>query len=241
MTRFAQQDFIKFQTYINDYSIKTVLISKTREDLLKCAHKNTLAAFQIWVILESAYTAGQLKFYEQSVPVETENFNQLSECFSDLNSAIFASIHGLYKPAFMSLRSAIETFVRGISGITSQEAKNTTSISRLFELAADQPVFQEAGKKALTELKKQYGELCSHTHSATPAHMGRSFALANYPRHDTTKLKELTQRNQIIIQSILSILIYSNKKLYLLTPPKARDLLDEIIPSDARLSALGAY
>jgi hypothetical protein len=238
--RFVQQDFARLQAYLQAYSLSPGLGSKAREDLLKRAHKSSLAALQVWAVVETQATGGALMLLGARVASDSIQYALLSECFSDLTSALFASLHGLYKPANMSLRSAIETFVRGAAGITSEEAATTTSVFRLFDLAEAQPFFRAADSRHFAALRNLYADLCLFAHSATPAHMAKTFALANYPRHDTLQFKEVVKRAEQTAQNILSLMVYGNHDLYLRVPPRARDLLDEVLPSTVRLAALGA-
>lgn len=239
MIRFVKQDFDRLSSYIDDYSISSDLGAKVRHELLKRLHKNSLAALQVWAIFENYSLNEKLIISNKNIKNDSLEFAMIGECFSDLLSALQACIHGLYKPAHMSLRSGVETFVRGLAGISSEEAKSTTSVYRLFEISADELIFKGKSKEHFNKLNAQYGELCLFTHSATPAHMVKNFALANFPKHDTNQMRSFVRYFETIINSILSILIISNRDLYLKIPPVAREVLDEIISSPVKLHALG--
>lgn len=240
MLRFVQQDFSRLQAYLAAYSLSPDLGAQAREELLKRAHKCSLAALQIWAGMETQAASGSFTLLGEKVAGTSDQYAQLSECFSDLMSALFSSLHGLYKPANMSLRSAIETFVRGAAGVTSKEASMTTNVYRLFELAGKQPIFSVGSGSHFGALNQQYSDLCLFAHSATPAHMARTFALANYPRHDTTQFREVVKRSERITADVLALLVSANRDLYLKVPPRAQDLLNDVLPAGVRLSALGA-
>lgn len=240
MLRVVQQDFARLQTYLQNYSLSPSLGARAREDLLKRVHKCSLAALQVWAVMETQAAGGTFALLRTKIASGSDQYAQLSESFSDLMSALFASLHGLYKPANMSLRSAIETFFRGAAGTTSNEASTTTSVYRLFELAEEQPLFTVGNGVHFSALHQLYSDLCLFTHSATPAHMARTFALANYPRHDTAQFKEVVRRSEQIVLHVLAVLVYGNHGLYLQVPPRAQDLLDEVLPAAVRLTALGA-
>jgi hypothetical protein len=239
MLRIVRDDFARLQEYLNGYSIPSNLGAKAREELLKRSHKCSLAALQIWAALEKQAANGTFGLGGINIPAESPQYQQITECFSDLMSALFSSLHGLYKPANMSLRSAIETFVRGAAGCTSKEALTTTSLYKLFSIAGKQDIFKIRGSTHFSALNNLYSDLCQFAHSATPAHMARTFALASYPRHDTAQFKEVVKRSEEICEHILSLLVAANHNLYLQVPPRAQDLLEEVIPAEVRLMALG--
>ncbi len=239
MIRFVKQDYERLQAYLENYSLAADLGAKAREDLLKRVHRHSLAALQILAAMQRLAAADALHLSGQHVAANSLCFFRVAECFSDLISAFFASVHGLYKPAHMSLRSAIENIVRGLAGLSSEEAGATTSVYRLFELAALEDSFKGLGSIHFVKLHEQYGELCLFTHSATPAHMVRTFALANFPKHDTHQLRGFVRHFEFVATASLSLLVLENRDLYLQVPPLARELLDEVLPTPVKIRALG--
>lgn len=240
MARLADQDFIRLSAFLNEYTLADVLQSKTREQLIKRGHKHCLAAMQIWAITEQLARNGQLTIRQLRLREATPQFEQISETFSDLTSSFFAAIHGLYKPAHMSLRSAIETFIRGMAGLYSAEAATTTSVYRLFELSRGYEIFSGSATSHFHVLRLQYGELCGFTHSATPAHMAKNYALSNFPKQDIETLRIWVRHQESVIKAMLAIFVFSNRSLYLNVSPQAQDVYEEVVPKDARLFALGA-
>jgi hypothetical protein len=169
----------------------------------------------------------------------TDAFGCVGEYFSDLVCVLGCAINGLYKPANTQLRSAVENIVRGLASLTSLEAGETKSVYRLFELASAQKPFQGDSSADLSLLKQIYGELCLHVHSATPTQRAGIHHLAAHMRHDTGKLKSLVSVTERTNRAVLSILVRADKKLYVSSSPKVQDLLDEILPKEVRLRALG--
>jgi hypothetical protein len=166
--------------------------------------------------------------------------DQLAESFSDLTSAHFAALHGLYKPAHMSLRSAIETFVRSLSGIESTAAASTTSVYRLFELAKKCEVFGGRAALHFAIIHGQYAELCDHVHSAKPANLVKNYAMSNFPKQDIDSLRAWVRHTEMTVKAMLATLVFANKSLYLKAAPMVQDVYEEVIPKDARLFAMGA-
>lgn len=239
MIRFVQQDYARLRSYFDGYSLGSTLAVEAREDVVKRIHKQMLAALQVWANLEALIAAEKLTLAGVSIEKDSQQAAAIGEFFSDALAAAFASFHGLYKPAFMSLRSGIETFVRGGAGLASIEARTTTKVFRLFEIAEGQALFSGDAALAFQRLQQQYSDLCLYTHSATPAHMSKTFALANFPKHDTAALEGFAVRLEVTVVAVLSILVQSNADIYLAVPAKARDLLDEVVPATVRIKALG--
>lgn len=240
MSRLLEKDFARLETFLSQYSMAEVLTSKTREQLVKRGHKFSLAALQVWASADQLAQAGQLKLKGVDLANDTPHFEQLAESFSDLISAFFAALHGLYKPSHMSLRSAIETFVRGLAGLNSGEAASTKNVYRLFEIANDGAVFQGAAKPHFDRLHQEYGALCGYTHSATPAHMIKNYAMSSFPKQDIEHLRVWVRHSEAVIKAMLAILIFADKNLYLRAKANAQDVYEETIPKEARLFALGA-
>ena len=240
MARLADQDFIRLEAFLKQYTLSEVLSSKTREQLIKRGHKHCLAALQIWSIAEQLAIEKQLHIKSIQLNTGTPQLEQISECFSDITSSFFAAIHGLYKPAQMSLRSAIETFIRGIAGLYFQEAASTTSVYRLFELARTCDAFSSSAAAHFQGLHQQYVQLCGFTHSTTSAHMVRNHAMSNFPKQDIDSLRIWVRHYEATIKALLSVLVFSDQSLYLKATPYAQDIYDEVIPREVRLFVLGA-
>lgn len=183
--------------------------------------------------------AGILQISNISIDAKELSFDLLSECFSDIVSSFSAALHGLYKPANMSLRSSIETFTKGISSLHSTEASTTKSVYRIFEIAKTCNTFSDASEKYFNTVHQQYVLLCNFTHTSTKAHMVRNHALANFTKQDNEQLKVWVAHYEATIKAILSILMLANSRIYLDTPPKAQDIYEETVPKEIRLHALG--
>ena len=239
MARLIDQDFSRLSIFLGQYTLSDVLQSKSREQSLKRGHKCSLAALQLWTIAEQLARGDQLKLHQLPLRIATPQFEQISESFSDLTSSFFAAIHGLYKPAHMSLRSALETFVRGMAGLYSEEAATTTSVYRLFELARSCEIFSGPAEQHFHTLHQQYGQLCGFAHSASSAHMIKNYAFSNFPKQDIETLRIWVRHQESVVKAILAIYVYSNKLLYLAASPHAQDVYEEVVPKDARLFALG--
>lgn len=240
MSRLIDQDYARLETFIQTYQIKDLLDSRQRVQLIRRAHKHSLAAIQALSVIQTQVLSGSLPIRNALIQKESFCYDSLLESFSDLTSSMFASLQGLNKPAYMSLRSAIETFMRAIVGATSKEAETTTSVYRLFELAKECDSFKGSSTSHLNRLHVDYGTLCNHTHSASASHMIRNHAMSNFPKHDIEKLRSWVLIFERVSTSILTTLIFSNKRIYLDAHPFSRDVYDEVLSKEVRLFALGA-
>lgn len=240
MARLIDQDFGRLAAFLNQYTLSETLKSKSREQLIRRGHKHCLAALQWWAIADQLAINEGFLIKDVRVNPATPQLDQLSESFSDVTSSFFAALHGLYKPAHMSLRSAVETFTRGIAGLYSVEATNTTNVYRMFELARDCDAFSNLAKPHFDSLHQQYIQLCGFTHTAMPVHMIKNHAMSNFPKQDIEHLREWVRHFEATIRAILSILLFSNRGLYLMASPQAQDVYEEVVPKEVRLFALGA-
>src|SRR5438045_1615001 len=93
----------------------------------------------------------------------------LKEALSDVSTSNFCALTGLYKPAMMSLRSAIENFVKSFLCDAQSASDLSTSVYQLNIDFRAKFVSEVAPIKALSNhVVSQYGDLCKHTHSAGP-------------------------------------------------------------------------
>jgi hypothetical protein len=194
---------------------------------------------QVWAAFRQEIAAGDLTVGGGHISAGSIGANLLDEFFSDVVSASFAAFHGLYKPAHMTLRSGIEVLVRGVASVNSDAALETTSVSKLFELAVGTGLFGGSSGAHFRVIKAEYGELCGFVHTATPGHMARIYAFADFPVSNPTRLAEFARHHQKVVVAALSIMIELNKRMYVRVPSRARDLLDEVIPAAVRIRALG--
>jgi hypothetical protein len=240
MSRVADADLRLLEDFLESYRVPVDLGAQARGLLLKRCHRQVLAALQIWSRFCVLAESGSSSVHPVPVDPSADTLSYIGEYFSDLVGVLGCLIHSLYKPANMLLRSAVESLVRGLAGITLLEAKETKSVYRLFELARDQQVFQGASVVDFSALQQIYGDLCLHVHSATPAQRAGAHHVSAHLRPDTTKMRDLVVTLERVNRAALGVLIRADKALYLTSGPKVQDLLDEILPKEVRLAALGA-
>lgn len=161
MSRLASNDFKQLLRFAKEYKIPPLTSPPPTETATRRAHKQCLGMVQVFIRLDeelSDYTSSPLLRSPQSV-------EQLAESRSDLMAARFCSLHGLHKPAAMSLRSSVETFVRGIAGAESEECGRTTSMFVLMREARRVSSLQGPSAVPFAALHNLYKELCGIAHS----------------------------------------------------------------------------
>lgn len=239
MSRVADSDLNDLATFIDAYRVPSDLGAQARSLLLKRGHRHVLAALQIWERFSSDARSGSAFLHSVRLDASSDVFEYIGEYFSDLVCVLACAIHGLYKPANMQLRSSIESLVRGVAGLTSLESKETKSVYRLFELAAMQKPFRDSSATDFALLQQVYGEQCLYVHSATPDQRAGVHHVASHMRQDTNQLRQLIIAVEKVNRASLSILVRADKRLYTTCSPRVRDLLDEVLPKEVRLFALG--
>jgi hypothetical protein len=240
VSRIAEHDFSNLEKYLAEYRVAPSLGANNRSVLFKRAHRQVLAALQIWSHLESLIASEEAAVAGIKIAAGSESQSLVCEYFSDLTGALACVCHGLYKPANILLRSGIENLVRGLASLSSLEARETTSVFRLFEIASSTTPFIGLCAPFFQTLQQVYGDLCSFVHSATPSHRSSVNNISSLSRHDTGKLKEFVNYLERINKSAVSILALTERRVYLDALPRVRDLLDDVLPTAVRLEVLGA-
>lgn len=239
MTRVLDADYARLEAFLAAYRISEDLGAKPRSQLMRRCHKYVLASLQVRDQLESLVNKGGARINSVDLHAPDDAYEHLGEFFSDLVAALSCLVHGLYKPSGMQLRSAVESLVRGVAGVTSLEARETKSIYRLFEIASGEDPFRGDSVADFATLQQIYGDLCLYVHSGSKAHRAGVYHVALHMRQDTNKMRDVVARVERVCRAALSILVRIDGRLYTACPPRVRDLLDEVLPKDVRLKALG--
>lgn len=108
----------------------------------------------------------------------------LQESLSDFCQAFIMAVQGFYKPAYLSLRSAVENFFRCIGLAQDQAVLGMSSVFELIEIVKETslPKTDKMGKKYVDALHNEYKNLCGYVHTATAAHMALTTLAGSFPR-----------------------------------------------------------
>lgn len=125
------------------------------------------------------------------------------ETISDISSAIVLTISGMYKPARLLLRGAIESVLRFSierSGGVSSEAD---SVTKLIEIAKTSYEDHKVVRGAMGSLTGSYADLCKTIHVTDPNLMELRVPFVDLFEYDQNKF----DKNVIAIRIVLSALV----------------------------------
>jgi hypothetical protein len=97
-----------------------------------------------------------------------------------------ASPQGMYKPAHLILRSAVENHFKCIGIFHGIDVTSITNVFSLIEAVKDTAVANStnAGRNHFHWLRAEYSRLCNHVHTANQLHMANTNLLGIFPRYD---------------------------------------------------------
>ena len=238
MSRAVTADFELVRDYVRNYRILKIEEGSSREAELKRLHRNVVGSLQIWAEMQRLAVKGELRLYDVSVPSDGGAFEQIAESFSDLTSMLGSALHGLIKPASMSLRSCVETQIRGTCGALDSRVLAEGNVYRLFDQASTSVYFSGSSGAYLRSLHGVYKELCLVAHSS-PKHLARIASLEDITRSSVSDLRRLAGQCARATSACAGALVSASPEIFVGAKPKAMDLLEVVVPVAARLRALG--
>jgi hypothetical protein len=135
MTREAKQDLEALRKFVADYDLSLLEKSSEFSDALASQHLRYLGLLTLLVeFSDQLVTLKQQKKDSVHLPTE-QQILFLRESVSDIGQSLFCWIHGAYKANRIMLRSAIETFVKGMSLSEIPAIITEKSVYKAFELA----------------------------------------------------------------------------------------------------------
>lgn len=181
-------DFDELLKFIEQYSIKTSLDDPKFTLLAKQAHRRLLAYLTCYVELR----------YSSTPPysLSEKSIEYIGESASDLAQMFFCWLHGAYKPASLSLRSSIETFMKGVAGTQDDTIFETKSVYEVFDIAKTCAACSGDSSTYFDKLRQSYADLCKVSHTAEIDTALQANALILFPRfnkyHASNLVKLLT-------------------------------------------------
>lgn len=109
-----------------------------------------------------------------------------TECVSDAAQSILIASQGMYKPAYLILRSAVENHFKCIGILHGVDVLAIANVFSLIDEVKKTSVATAttAGKNHFQWLRAEYGRLCEHVHTANHLHMAKTNLLGIFPRYD---------------------------------------------------------
>lgn len=108
----------------------------------------------------------------------------LRESASDFAQALLLACQGLYKPAYLITRSAVENFVRCMGIYADQKVLALSGVFQLFDVVGEIAVVRSSklGRILFGQLRSSYSALCAHVHTSSSSHMALTEVVGGYPR-----------------------------------------------------------
>ncbi|HEX7636152.1 MAG TPA: hypothetical protein VF427_12850 [Noviherbaspirillum sp.] len=240
MAREVDEDYKRLTDFLDDYNLTALLNEPPYRLSLKQGHAAYLALLTLWSAIQFNCAQRPIPVLDKTLTEDDHSFRFIQEAISDVGSSFFCCLHGAYKPGNMALRSAIENFVRSMTGLFNATALTATSVYELFDLAkTSRPFLATDGKIAIERLQKSYKELCKYTHSATLAHMAGIQSLDHFPTLDKDTFSDWAQEVKATTSSIISSFAASATGFYQSCHFRTKDILEPYISREQRLRLLG--
>ena len=216
MSRRLNEDFEKLSSFLCDYNLGTYTTCQRQINECKSMHKK-LYGLMIF-------------FAEYNCQIEYKCFSKfLEEMSSDLLLSLFNWIQGMYKPAKLELRCAIENFLKAVVLLSDAAIIQEKSVYEIFDSAkADKHFKTEFGKKRIELLRNDYSTLCRTVHS-DPVQMHSTSALNLLPQYNMDSSIELVNLYIRVVENSLGIL-YINYPVIVdnMHPENKKDFLDSL-------------
>lgn len=240
MAREVDDDFKHLTNFVDDYSLTALLKETAYRPPLKQGHSAYLALLTLWSAIQFNCDQRPVPVLNSALIKNGLSLQLIQEAISDVGSSFFCCLHGAYKPGNMALRSAIENFVRSMTGLFNATALTVTSVYELFDLAKTSPPFLTMdGGVAIERLQRSYKDLCKYTHSATLAHMAGIKSLDHFPTLDEDAFSRWSQEVKATTSSMISSFVASATGFYQSCHFRTKDILDPYISREQRLRLLG--
>jgi hypothetical protein len=214
MSRRLAEDFRKLNVFLRDYTLQSYSTCQEQIDECKGMHKK-LYGLMVFVA----------EFNTQNTYTTISKF--LEEMASDILLSLFNWVQGMYKPAKLELRCAIENFLKSVLSIDNPHIIEEKSVYEIFDLAkADKHFQSQFGKIRIDQLRNDYSILC-HTAHSDPLEIHSTSALNLLPQYNETFSKELVTLFTRIVENSIGVL-YINYPAVVdsMHPENKKDLLD---------------
>lgn len=193
--------------FIEAYGLANLASQPNFKDRIKPSH-HTIYPLLIWRM-----HLQQIKLWKKEPQKEQLFIAYFNESISDLSISFFIYTQGIYKPAALMLRSAIENFCKAVALANNfNDVITLTSTTEVFnKVAISEPVQSISEcEDEFNKLKSTYSELCKSVHTANEDYMDAFEALKVLPQfikgesdYYLTNLESVTRSFLAIISILL--------------------------------------
>jgi len=229
MSRLVQKDFNDFKDFICKYELQSLNNNEELWQIYKSAHTMLYGIMALVSELDYICAASKTSDEDNKVDILDIEIDYLKECFSDLSSTIFISVHGAYKAARLMLRSSIEMFIRGMFSKEIPGIQTEKNLYRVFESIKKVPsiVKHESYKNHFDEIHQIYADLCAHAHTASKLQMEEIYALSLFPKFETDDLKSLSSTFKKLVRDYIFMICHRfNKEFHTIHYENKQAILD---------------
>lgn len=230
-TKEIQGDFEELTMFANQYAIAPLMKNSGFVAELKNGHKRLFALLTFIAEIESTNSASR-KFNEVSL-------RYFAEFGSDVSQALFCWMHGAYKPAYLALRSSIETFFKAAVGSENPTILTQKNVYELLEIAKASKACGGLARPYFLEIKQHYGELCKIAHSATAASFTQVHALRMFPKYEEADATQFITQFIGLVDRFIAVLLATNRELLPEMHYKNRQNLLDTLTQRIKRSILG--
>ncbi len=229
--REISSDFEELEKFIQGYGIAPSIDNADFVLKLKNGHKRLFGLLTFIAEIESTNSDSN-KFSIQSL-------SYFAEFGSDVSQAFFCWMHGAYKPAYLTLRSSIETFVKATVGTEDPAVLTEKSMYDLLDIATTSQACGELAKPHFSVIKGCYSDLCKIVHSATAAKFTQVNALRMFPKYEKEDATVFITQFVSLVDRFLAVLLASNRELLSRMNYKNRQIVMETLTQEIKHSILG--
>lgn len=228
--RARQASFKELEKYLEEYKLKRVAVDTDALPRLKPLYKQaySLMVWRIYIVGDADWGQGAAHADRAKV--------YAGESVSDVIQSVLLLVQGLYKPARMLIRSAIENVIRMMGAIEGQRVDGIKSVEEVFGVVANTDFY--AGRARMVRLlqtaRGDYAELSSYVHSADQ-HMSLVDALRVFPRYDAKEFRATAAKCERTCRVANSLLCYRlGECLWRMDFRHRDDLLESLHVADRR-------
>jgi len=209
MVRDIRDDFESLRGFVANYDLSRHLENLQYVQLLSSLHKRYFALLTLGAEMSHQALA------TTADDAQNQEFDQrFRETVSDLGSALFAWLHGAYKPARVVLRSGIENFIKAVGSVEYPEVVSMKKVWEIFDLVSELTFYKASNghRELFLTLTSYYSDLNFDVHTATSDEMQLVSALGHFPHFDSAQAAdfEVTYRGAVDAMVTTLCLMYPN-------------------------------
>jgi hypothetical protein len=235
MARDVREDFQNLEQFIRQYRLPDPADNPALRNLLSRQHKVYHAILTLLAELEHQSWHPITQTDPRGSYANDLIRERLLEFASDLGSALFAWLNGMYKAARLLLRSAIENFIKTIGLLDCDHILTLRNTYEVFDLAETGSFFSiSANIPRFRCLRDAYSTLSRDVHTATSAEMQHVAALNFFPRFGEAEAHRFANLFTRVASVCLEALVLLCENVYRAMHHRNRDVVNGVLSHAVR-------